>query len=539
MVDIQSATKIELHISCEGLINKDTFSKSDPYCIVLMQNRTTLEYYEISRTEVVKNNLDPVWRKAQVLDFHFETKQALCFKVRDSDESGKCHLGKAMTTLGEIVSLGSIKLNLTKQGKITIKAEEVSSHNTSYEFQLRGADLDNKGMCCFKNDPFLVINKSIDGKWIQVAKTNTVKNTLNPRWENFKVSSQKLCNNDLTRPVKFECFDKKFFGAPVLIGSAEQIFQEVSKAAYEFQIFSNDENKAVAKSSGSIRVHEVTQRPLLSFVDYLRAGVEITCSVAIDFTASNGNRKDPNSLHFIRPDAPNQYEKAILEIGGILENYDTDKKFFVYGFGGNLSTTPGLVNHCFHLHKEGSHYIDRVAGILDRYHAAIKTIGLSGPTFFHPMLDFVSEKISEKDPKKAYNIFLILTDGAIMDMPQTKSSIVKASKLPLSIIIVGIGNADFSSMSELDGDEGKLKDENGNKAVRDIVQFVPFNKFSGDAVALAAEVLKEVPRQLTDYMEMINYSPEVHHERIPSILSGAVIPVIETPQADISNPNNI
>lgn len=539
MVEIQPATKIEFHISCEGLLNRDTFSKSDPYCIVLLQNRATLEYYEVSRTEVVKNNLDPVWRKGQVVDFHFETKQGLCFKVRDSDESGKCHLGKAMTTLGEIVSLGSITLNLTKQGKITIKAEELSNHNTSYDFQLRGIDLDNRGMCCFKNDPFLVIYKSIDGKWIQAAKTNTEKNTLNPRWENLKVTSQKLCNNDLNRPVKFECFDKKVFGAPVLIGSAEQTLQEVSKASYEFQIFANEENKAVAKSSGSLRVHEVTQKSVLSFVDYLRAGVEITCSVAIDFTASNGHHKNVNSLHYIKPGVHNQYEKAILEIGGILETYDTDKKFFVYGFGGNITGKPNSVSHCFHLHKDGSHYIDRVAGILDRYHAGLETIGLAGPTFFHPMIDFVSEKISKDDPKKTYNIFLILTDGAIMDMPQTKSSLIKASKLPLSIIIVGVGNADFSSMNELDGDGGMLKDEIGNKAARDIVQFVPFNKFSGDAVALAAEVLKEVPRQLTDYMEMINYSPEVHHERIPSILTGAVIPVNETPQVDIPEPNNV
>ena len=59
---------------------------------------------------------------------------------------------------------------------------------------------------------------------------------------------------------------------------------------------------------------------------------------------------------------------------------------------------------------------------------------------------------------------MILTDGAIhgnyfifffilkKDMDATISSIIDAAYLPLSIIIIGIGNADFSSMEILDGD---------------------------------------------------------------------------------------
>ena len=42
-----------------------------------------------------------------------------------------------------------------------------------------------------------------------------------------------------------------------------------------------------------------------------------------------------------------------------------------------------------------------------------------------------------------YHILLILTDGVIHDMVQTKDLIVECSKFPLSIIIVGIGHADF------------------------------------------------------------------------------------------------
>ncbi len=49
----------------------------------------------------------------------------------------------------------------------------------------------------------------------------------------------------------------------------------------------------------------------------------------------------------------------------------------------------------------------------------------------------------------------MLTDGALSDMKDTKRAIIRASRLPMSIIIVGVGNANFSSMKELDSDDKK------------------------------------------------------------------------------------
>lgn len=56
---------------------------------------------------------------------------------------------------------------------------------------------------------------------------------------------------------------------------------------------------------------------------------------------------------------------------------------------------------------------------------------------------------------------LILTDGEIHDMAQTIDSLVYASGLPLSVIIVGIGNADFGNMERLDGDAVGLVSSQG------------------------------------------------------------------------------
>ena len=79
---------------------------------------------------------------------------------------------------------------------------------------------------------------------------------------------------------------------------------------------------------------------------------------------------------------------------------------------------------------------------------------------------------------QSYYVLLIITDGAISDFPDSLSAIVYASTLPMSIIIVGVGAADFGAMNALDGDDGVLRDAAGNAARRDVVQFVPFRQFN-------------------------------------------------------------
>lgn len=72
-------------------------------------------------------------------------------------------------------------------------------------------------------------------------------------------------------------------------------------------------------------------------------------------------------------------------------------------------------------------------------------------------------------------------------------AIVHASDKPLSIIIVRVGNANFWAIDILDADEVSLKSGSEEVMKRDIVQFVPFNKFKNRSnERLENEVLAEV-----------------------------------------------
>ena len=65
-----------------------------------------------------------------------------------------------------------------------------------------------------------------------------------------------------------------------------------------------------------------------------------------------------------------------------------------------------------------------------------------------------------------YFVLLILTDGIITDFNETKEALINASSLPMSVIIVGIGDEDFSAMDILDGDGRRLSYQ-GKEAKRD------------------------------------------------------------------------
>ena len=124
------------------------------------------------------------------------------------------------------------------------------------------------------------------------------------------------------------------------------------------------------------------------------------------------------------------------------------------------------------------------------YVQAVSNLELAGPTYFAPILEqaFASAKMLTQS--YSYQILLILTDGEIHDMAATKELIVRNANLPTSIIIVGIGNADFNNMVELDGDGNGLFSPKGQKCPRDIVQFVPYRNFSGNSQILTAELLR-------------------------------------------------
>ena len=92
-------------------------------------------------------------------------------------------------------------------------------------------------------------------------------------------------------------------------------------------------------------------------------------------------------------------------------------------------------------------------------------------------------------------------------MEATKQAIVSASRYPMSIILIGVGNYNFDNMRDLDSYK-QLLTSGGVNATRDIVHFVEMRKFIDVSAAkykkqtLAKKVVSELPRQITKWKKL-------------------------------------
>jgi hypothetical protein len=233
-----------------------------------------------------------------------------------------------------------------------------------------------------------------------------------------------------------------------------------------------------------------------SFLDYISGSCELKLSIAIDFTGSNGDPRHPGTLHYVHPNGQlNDYEKAITAVGSIIAKYDSRKMHAVFGFGAKFE---GEVRHCFQIND--SLYLNGVDGVIDAYRSFFRRgITMSGPTVFTECIDYVAasarteQEIAELSNSQAYQILLILTDGAVTDIQQTRRSLENARDAPLSVVIVGIGGADFSAMKFLDDFQESVA------GGRDICTFVEFSFFADNRSALSKATLSQIPKQLVDY----------------------------------------
>ncbi|XP_011627387.1 protein BONZAI 1 isoform X1 [Amborella trichopoda] len=532
-------SQLEISLSASNLLDLDVFSKSDPMAVIFSKRKDGT-FEEVGRTEVLLNTLNPVWITKLCIIYQFEMVQPLVFKVYDVDT--KFHnvpvktihldeqqfLGEASCTLAEIVTKRDRTLTLTLQGRnamgaknlgmLTLHAEEAMASKTVIEMKIRCSDLEKKDLFS-KSDPFLIIYKIVEnGTPIPICKTEVIKNSSNPTWRPLVLTMQQFgCKEN---PLIIECYDFNSNGRHELIGKVQKSMLDLESLHKDhggINLYlevpvpvAGDAHKQVLKSQ--LFVDNFVEKQHYSFLDYISVGFELCFLVAIDFTASNGNPRLADSLHYIDPSGRlNAYQQAIIEIGEVIQFYDSDKSFAAWGFGGR--PIDGPVSHCFNLNGSTvKSEVQEIHGIMTAYTSALHNVSLAGPTLFGHVINKAAERANQSlfSNQRKYFVLLIITDGVITDLQETKDAIVRASDLPLSIIIVGVGGTDFKEMEILDADKGELlQSTTGRIATRDIVQFVPFREVHapGQQISVVQSLLEELPAQFVNFMRSRNILP--------------------------------
>lgn len=517
---------LNLFFRCEHLVNKDLVSRSDPQLSLFILTNTNWKL--IGKTEVVQDNLSPVFCTSMPVEYSFNITQTLKVEVHDIDKNASNFLGQAVFELNTLVaSKDAFKVDLKQhdekkihKGGVIIKFEKTGGRKNLLDFEFHVDHVEDIEILS-KSDPFLRFYKFVSTKkdvnpddvnvnhdeWMMVHQTEHKDDNLNPKFNRFSIDNHVLCSGDPNAMIRVEVWDNSSKGDHRIIGWLYFTLREIQDNRKSWQFKSKRKPK---KSAGELKLVFFRSFVMYDIIDYINFGLTMNMFIAVDFTTSNGSPNSKTSLHYLNAPNGNQYQQALSAISNILLNFDIDKVVPLYGFGGKKKDGLSGVEHAFPMTgnpaKTSGHFVQ---GILEVYQNAFEIYELSAPTYFSPILEKATQlcAMGANASIKNYMILLILTDGEIFDFQQTKRLLVYASTLPMSVIIVGVGNDDFKNMEELDCDKGKLTDEDGRAAVRDVVQFVPFRKYNFDPAMLAQETLKELPKQINEFYQMKGMKP--------------------------------
>lgn len=183
--------------------------------------------------------------------------------------------------------------------------------------------------------------------------------------------------------------------------------------------------------------------------------------------------------------------------------------------------------------------VDGLDGILSSYEATLKRLTPAEPRRFAQVIAQASRLASEyhKSLEHKYFVLVLLTNGVSDDMDQVVSEIIRASSLPMSVLFVGVGDADFGPLKaalNIQNGEGSGWGRNSSSssgstsparsllrtartiAARDMVRFVACQDLPGgssgssssfDQEALAQALLQELPRHICSYFACHKIQP--------------------------------
>jgi len=241
-----------------------------------------------------------------------------------------------------------------------------------------------------------------------------------------------------------------------------------------------------------------------------QAGVE-SCNliIAVDFTKSNewaGQRSFHNlSLHDVSAEVPNPYEQAIGIVGKTLRSMDEDGLIPCFGFG-DASTHD---RHVFSFNPDHAP-CQSLEHALARYREIAPFVKLAGPTSFAPAVEMAASLVQRSGNN--FHILLLIADGQVTRSADTDDgrlsaqeqatvdAIVRASEVPLAIVMVGVGDGPWHKMQEFDDKLPQRRFDN--------FQFVELAKtLRGETseereAQFALQALMEVPAQYKQALKL-------------------------------------
>ncbi|XGW10483.1 hypothetical protein V3C99_012179 [Haemonchus contortus] len=393
--------------------------------------------------------------------------------------------------------------------------------------QLHGRSLDRKDLIWDETAVFFRVFRLEEGKdedeLVLLYESEAIKNHSHPQWAEFRLGTQDAADNRnrlLEVWVMYRDVDNsEGFIGKFLTTYAKMKYGPGPDNVYAVINETKQQQKKNYENSGRMELVKFTDVSFFSFLDYIVSGTQLHYEVAVDFSSETLPSKSEQS----RFEA--EVHLAIRAIGGILRDYTPNRMFAAFGTGAKIPPT-FQESHEFHLNFNVDPICLGLDGVIEAFRKAHSIVS---PTRTAKFASIVSHAIrmSHRSGFRGlhYHVLAIFTRGVPTDIKELSNAIIAASDAPLSVIIIGIGKNDFSSLVKL---AAKRKE-----GTRSCLQFIALSDIMDSSdlqseirARLAQKALRAIPEQMTEFMHSANIAakPPIQVCRSPLFHCSSLIP---------------
>ncbi|KAK2572719.1 Copine-1 [Acropora cervicornis] len=499
----QTKRKLELFLRCTDLVLLDSFTKSDPMCVLYVKKFG--QWMEYGRTESIPNCLQPKFVETFIIEANKTMYSRLRFSVFDLANFTSKDLRKhdfigsfeiEMESLLDSVKAGSMVRTLRlpgdikSRGYVHVYVEDVIDSRTNVRLHFGAINLAKKGLLG-KCDAFFEVNRWICNvsRFHPVYRSEIVTRTAAPKWAPFDISLQKLCNDNVDGQILVSCWHFSNSGNHSILGEArlpiKTLFHRTIRQVDIVNPVKQNKNKRYS-NSGTLRILHCHVDKQFSLVDYVRGNCVIRMVCALDFTMSNGTPLTKGSLH-TSDEEKNEYVRTLAYLGKVLATFGEDHKIPAYGFGAKAASTGPLP------------YI-----IIDAYWKRLEDVSLGGPTYLAPVVQEIAA-YAEKEVSQSsqhYTIGLVIVDGIVNDVDNLIEKLIDIGHLPLSIVVEEL----FSK------NRRQLRSKEGKTLVRNNTDFLSVRRHAnnlGNNDSTAREIFANISQQIVTFFKSKTIVPNL------------------------------
>ncbi|XP_074657683.1 copine-3-like isoform X2 [Tubulanus polymorphus] len=530
--EMDEIDKLEVYIKCSDIEKaEDTI----PVCVI--HQRQYGQWKQVWRSEPAINKIKPTFTNVFITEFnpHHDIKLLVTLYSMDPRiiDLDKQHvIGSVEITAHELVSTQSNKTEINRilripgfpkpRGWITFLSETYRPNRGRIFCHIGCSNMKREGAAVsrlWKKKVYLEIQRRICDTHHPVYRTELLKSNA-PRWKPFEISLSKLTGMSQSTDafIKFIIY-KKNRGNHKEISSSkiriQDLIQNNEKRTdiYKLKMMKckkikeekdEEENDDETLQITELLFYKCSLERDYSLNDYINCGFNLKQIYAIDFTMSNGDLTNNNSLHHLLP--MNEYEKTMRLINGAIGIYDHTQQIHLYGFGAKLPDQKHT-SHCFCMNTEP---VKGIQGMISAYEFITPQLTFSGPTYFTPVIKHAMKLVQQSEHQRHYYVVTIITDGVLNDLDATLDVLCDACDLPMSVLIVCLGPSDFHYIDQLRSTPDNLLKcaKSKNTAWRPNSHVIVLRNTNFNSPKILNDLMFVISSQFITYMKSKSIFPE-------------------------------